>query len=478
VELVRGRLEGQGPTTLTQLAGTFGLPPERVSAALTALEVEGFALAGSFTPGGSEREWCERRLLARIHRYTVKRLRAEIEPVPARDYLRFLFDWQGVSPDAQREGSQALDAVIEQLAGFEAPAAAWEGSILPARLTDYEPGLLDDACLSGRVAWARLAAAAKPKSKGRRTAPLKSTPITLFPRDTAWVWGRPLAAELAHVSARAQKVAAFIGENGASFFDEIVEGTRLLRTQVEEALAELVAGGQVASDSFGGLRALLTPPRRLRHRAKGARLMGAGRWSLAKRKHVNAASRSDGAERVEEIALALLRRYGVVFMRMLEREATWLPKWRDLLRVYRKLEARGEIRGGRFVSGFSGEQYALPDAVAALRAIRRRGPDESLVSVSGADPLNLAGILTPGPKLASLTGNRVLYRDGIPLAFLEGESTRFLEPVEPEIENEARLALYGHAEPAAHLPRLRRLAQLEAARAADEKRRRSRHAAA
>ena len=156
VELVRGRLEGQGPLTLAQLTGTFGLPPERISAALTALEVEGFALAGSFTPGGSEREWCERRLLARIHRYTVKRLRAEIEPVSARDYLRFLFDWQGVSPDARREGAQALDAVVEQLAGFEAPAAAWEGSILPARLSDYEPSLLDDACLSGRIAWARL----------------------------------------------------------------------------------------------------------------------------------------------------------------------------------------------------------------------------------------------------------------------------------------------------------------------------------
>ena len=209
VELVRGRLEGQGPTTLTQLVGTFGLPPEQVSTALTALEVEGFALAGTFTPGGSEREWCERRLLARIHRYTVKRLRAEIEPLPARDYLRFLFDWQGVSPDAQREGSQALDAVIEQLAGFEAPAAAWEGAILPARMTDYEPGLLDDACLSGRVAWARLGAVAKPKSKGRRTAPLKSTPITLFPRNTASVWGRPLAEELAHVSARAAKGGRF-----------------------------------------------------------------------------------------------------------------------------------------------------------------------------------------------------------------------------------------------------------------------------
>ena len=176
--------------------------------------------------------------------------------------------------------------------------------------------------------------------------------------------------------------------------------------------------------------------------------------------------------------MALLRRYGVVFMRMLEREAAWLPRWRDLLRVYRKLEARGEIRGGRFVSGFSGEQFALPEAVAALRAIRRRAPDDSLVSVSGADPLNLAGILTPGPNLASLVGNRVLYRDGIPLAFLEGNSTRFLEPVEPKMENRARLALHGHAEPAAHLPRLRRLAQLEAARAADEKRPRARRTAA
>jgi len=199
---------------------------------------------------------------------------------------------------------------------------------------------------------------------------------------------------------------------------------------------------------------------------------------LAKPRRANDASRSDGADRAEEIALALLRRYGVVFMLMLEREAAWLPKWRDLLRVYRKLEARGEIRGGRFVTGFSGEQFALPEAVVALRAIRRRPPDESLISVSGADPLNLAGVLTPGPKLASLTGNRVLYRDGIPLAFLEGDGTRFLEPVEPEVENRARLALHGHAEPAAHLPRLRRLAQLEAARASDGKRRRSSRAAA
>jgi ATP-dependent helicase Lhr and Lhr-like helicase len=468
VELVRGRLEGQGPTTLAQLAATFGLPASRISAALTALEVEGFALAGIFTPGATDREWCERRLLARVHRYTVKRLRAEIEPVSARDYLRFLFDWQGVAPDAQREGSQALDAVVEQLAGFEAPASAWEGAILPARLSDYEPKLLDDACLSGSVVWARLGPAGKPKSNGRRPTPLKSTPISLFPRKAASVWARPLADEPPHVSGRAAKVAELIRENGASFFDEIVDGTHLLRTQVEEALAELVAAGQVVSDSFSGLRALLTPPRHRRRRPNGARLAGAGRWALTKRKRAN-----DDTERLEQIALALLRRYGVVFMRMLEREAAWLPKWRNLLRVYRKLEARGEIRGGRFVSGFSGEQFALPEAVASLRNIRRRAPDDSLASVSGADPLNLAGILTPGPKLAALASNRVLYRDGIPIAFLEGDSTRFLEPVEPEIENIARLALHGHVAPAAHLPRLRRFAQLEAARALAKRTRRT-----
>jgi ATP-dependent Lhr-like helicase len=469
IELVRGRLEGQGPTTLAQLIETFGLPPARISAALAALEVEGFALAGSFTPGGTEREWCERRLLARIHRYTVKRLRAEIEPVSARDYLRFLLEWQGVSTEARREGAKALDAVLEQLAGFEAPAVAWEDSILTARLSDYDPALLDDACLSGRVTWARLGPVAKPKSNGRRGAPLKSTPISLFPRRASAVFAPPLADEAAPVSARAAKVAEFIRENGASFFDEIVDGTRLLRTQIEEALAELVAAGQVISDSFGGLRALLTPRRHHKRRPNRARLSGAGRWALVKRKRVDG-NASAKAERVEEIALALLRRYGVVFMRMLEREASWLPKWRDLLRVYRKLEARGEIRGGRFVSGFSGEQFALPEAVTSLRSIRRRALDDSLVSVSGADPLNLAGILTPGAKLAALAGNRVLYRDGIPIAFLEGDNARFLEPVEPEIENLARLALHGHAKPAAHLPRLRRLAELEAARTLADRR--------
>jgi ATP-dependent Lhr-like helicase len=337
---------------------------------------------------------------------------------------------------------------------------------LPARLSDYEPRLLDESCLTGRAAWARLKApSAKAKSNSRASAPLKSTPISLFPRKAAAVWDQAVAADPAPVSGKAAKVAKFIGENGASFFDEIVDGTRLLRTEVEEALAELVAAGQVVSDSYSGLRMLLNRPRHRQRRPNGGRLAGAGRWALARRKAANdATSKADRSNRVEHIAVALLRRYGVVFMSMLDHEATWLPRWRDLLRVYRKLEAQGEIRGGRFVSGFSGEQFALPEAIAALRAVKRRRSDGSLVSVSGADPLNLAGILTPGPKLAALAGNRVLYRDGIPIAFLEGENSRFLEPLEPEIENLARLALYGHVQPAIHSPRLRRLARLEQVR--------------
>ena len=247
----------------------------------------------------------------------------------------------------------------------------------------------------------------------------------------------------------------FIRESGASFFEEIVEGTHLLRAQVEEALAELVALGQVKSDSFGGLRALLTPSRNPRGSTSRRRNIGlerAGRWALAAPKSVNGQnSVGSKAERIEHVALTLLRRYGVVFLRMLEREAEWLPKWRDLLRVYRKLEALGEIRGGRFVAGFSGEQFALPEAVGKLRAVRREESAGALVSLSGADPLNLAGILTPGPKLAALTGNRVLYRDGIPIAFLESDDVRFFEALDPGTEGLARMSLLGHATPASHL---------------------------
>jgi ATP-dependent helicase Lhr and Lhr-like helicase len=217
-----------------------------------------------------------------------------------------------------------------------------------------------------------------------------------------------------------------------------------LRPQAEEALAELVALGIVTSDSFGGLRALLRKPvTGRRRRATMFGMESAGRWALARR----AQPQQTKPEAIEHLARSLLLRYGVVFWRLLEREASWLPPWRDLLRVYRRLEARGEIRGGRFVAGFSGEQFALPDAIGVLREARRKPPSGVWVSLSGADPLNLAGILTPGPKLAALTGNRLIYRDGLPLALLAGGEVQFLETLDPTTQWEARKALLRGAVP-------------------------------
>src|SRR5262245_15230176 len=371
--------------------------------------------------------------------------------------MRFLFEWQRVSPEARMAGPEALEEVLQQLAGFEAPAAAWEKEILPARLEAYDRALLDEACLAGRVAWARLTPInGKSKTSRRRATPLKSTPISLVPRRHAAIWASHSPAAHIKPSANAGKIVEFIQENGASFFEELVEGTHLLRAQVEESLAELVALGLVSSDSFGGLRALLAPASTRRRaslrRRRGTGLEAAGRWALAWSKRAQKSATANHSERVEHIARTLLHRYGVVFLRMLEREAAWLPKWRELLRVYRRLEARGEIRGGRFVAGFSGEQFALPEAITKLREVRRQNTSETLISLSGADPLNLAGILMPGPKLPALTGNRVLYRDGIPLALLQGDEMQFLLPFDPRHAGLARMALLGQIAPAQQLP--------------------------
>ncbi|HUC73384.1 MAG TPA: DEAD/DEAH box helicase, partial [Stellaceae bacterium] len=422
VEILRGRLDGQGPATKEGLARALRVEASEIAAPLAALEAEGFALRGHFTPGAEEEEWCERRLLARIHRYTIGRLRAEIEPVAARDFLRFLLEWQRAAPDARMEGPDALEAVIGQLEGFQAPAGAWETEILPARLADYEPAWLDDQCLAGRVAWARLRAPSG-RTYERGASPVRSTPIALLPRRHVSVWASlSPSAEATQPSAKARAVADCIREHGASFFDELVEGAHLLAPQVEEALAELVAIGVVNSDSFAGLRALLVPSEKRSRRRRRRPIFGmadAGRWALARR----GATRPAG-EIVEHIARALLRRYGVVFWRMLEREAPWLPPWRELLRVYRRLEARGEIRGGRFIAGLTGEQFALPEAIAPLRAIRNKSRDGSLVSVCGADPLNLVGHLLAGTRVPNLTSARVLFRDGAPIATLvAGEFT-------------------------------------------------------
>ncbi|MBV8590351.1 MAG: hypothetical protein JO212_09880, partial [Acetobacteraceae bacterium] len=402
IEIIRGRLEGQGPVTEAALSASLGAQTHETAAALAALEAEGFAMRGRFTPQAGSEEWCERRLLARINRYTINRLRAEIEPVPARDFLRFLFRWQRVTGEERQEGPDSVPATIQQLEGFEAPAGAWETEILPARIADYDPAWLDDHCLAGRIAWARLAPrVAKPNGSERKVAPVRTTPITLLPRRYAPLW-RSLsgAAETANLAARPKAVLEYIRAHGASFFDEVVEGTRLLRPQAEEALAELVALGLVKSDSFGGLRALLVPSERRQPTAGGRRrrslpfqMEDAGRWALASPSGHPDVETQVKPEAVEHVARTLLRRYGIVFWRLLEREAGWLPPWRDLLREYRRLEARGEIRGGRFVYSFAGEQFATPDAVGALRAIRRNRGSDEWVSVSGADPLNLAGIL-------------------------------------------------------------------------------------
>src|SRR4029077_11847402 len=406
IEVVRGRLRGLGPTTAATLAAELGVPPARIETALAALQAEGVAMRGAFTDTAPPQgEWCERRLLARIHGYTVKRLRAEIEPIEARDFVRFLLDWQRVTPALRMEGPDAVGAVLAQLEGFEAPASAWETEILPARIGEYEPAWLDEQCLSGRFVWTRMAP--RKSDPTRSVAPVRATPITLLARRNLRIWSSLTeAAESTSLSSKAQSVADHIQIHGASFFDEIADGTSLLPSQAEEALAELVALGIVNSDSFGGLRALLVPSDRRRPGAGGPRrrrvalftMDTAASWARVHRRSPGTALASTPTstpaaarlqairqddETIEHIAKGLLKRWGVVFWRLLAREADWLPPWRDLLMCYRRLEARGEIRGGRFVAGFTGEQYAAPEAIGLLRDTRRKPHSGAHVSLSG-----------------------------------------------------------------------------------------------
>jgi ATP-dependent Lhr-like helicase len=283
---------------------------------------------------------------------------------------------------------------------------------------------------------------------------VRTTTITLLPRRTAprWTAIAPAPADDSSIGAKAARVAAHLREHGASFFDELVDATGMLRTEVEDALGELVAQGRVSSDSFAGLRALLTPSEKRKRFGGNKRRRGAlygiedaGRWSLHRRAGA-APGEVTSAETVEHVVHALLQRYGVVFWRMLERESAWLPPWRELLRVLRRLEARGDVRGGRFVAGVSGEQFALPDAVALLRETRREPGAGEHVVLSGADPLNLVGTLLPGARVPALTGNRILYRDGIPLAALVGGAVQPVGPLAPaELAQAEALLVARHA---------------------------------
>ncbi|HKE96087.1 MAG TPA: DEAD/DEAH box helicase [Povalibacter sp.] len=493
IEIVRGRLEGLGPTTAQQIASTLGASSNDIDAALLALEAEGTAMRGQFevSSGPSPApqvpppvQWCDRRLLARIHRYTVRKLRAEIEPVAARDFLRFLFAWQRVTPATRMQGPDAVPAVLAQLEGFEPAASAWETEILPARIAEYEPAWLDEQCQAGRIVWTRLATRSGDAERG--AAPVRSTPIALLARRNVRTWSGFVApTERTQLTPKARQVAEFIQANGASFFDEIVEGAPLLPNQVEDALGELVALGLVNSDSFGGLRALLVPADRRRPSARDARrkrriaifgMQDAGRWAMVKREGNRALgsglrqeSGVDGSalgsesgqspvpsaqqpqsstDAIEHVCRALLRRWGVVFWKLLQREADWLPPWRQILMCLRRLEARGEIRGGRFVTGFSGEQFALPEAIGPLREARRRADSNEFVSLSGADPLNLVGIVTPGGRLPALTGNRALYRDGVPVAVFAGGEVKFLEVLEAAEQWQAQNLLLRRQVPA------------------------------
>src|SRR6266571_481432 len=418
-ELVRGRTEVLGPVTARGLADSLGLHDTAlIDGALLALENEGKLLRGRFTPGATELEWCDRRLLARIHRYTLNRLRAEIEPVSAADFMRFLLHWQHAAGETQVKGVEGLAAVIEQLDGYEVPAGAWEREVLAVRVQDYEPDFIDRLCLAGRVAWGRLSPA-----NGSGKAPLRSSPIALMLRENAGLWRAAAEPEAGDLSSEAGAVYEALRSRGASFFHEIVSVTGQLRTQIERSLGELAGSGLVTADSFGGLRALLAPSEKHKRRSRrrpAHEVDTAGRWALLR----GDAAVEDG-KRVEQIARALLRRYGVVFRVLLARESR-LPTWRELAAVYRRLEARGEIRGGRFVSGFGGEQFALADAVGRLRAVRKLEKSGEFVALSGADPLNLVGIVTPEARVAAITPNRVLFRDGLGIAALEAGEVRRL----------------------------------------------------
>ncbi|MEA2238849.1 MAG: ATP-dependent helicase Lhr and Lhr-like helicase [Thermoanaerobaculia bacterium] len=400
VEIIRGRISLLGPTTAIELAESMSIEEKDADAALLKLESEGLVLRGNFTLPSSPHalQWCDRRLLARIHRYTLNRLRAEIEPVTAVDFTRFLFAWQHVTASTRLTGIDGLHEVVKQLDGFEIAMNAWERHVLPLRVDRYDPSLLDALCFGGEIGWARL-----------------TTGVALSPRThlPAWLAPEPPAPVL---SERAQQTLNTLRTRGASFARDLGDDPEAN----QEGITELVAAGLITSDGFIGRRS-----------------ERAGRWSLL-------VASVDREVSVEIQARALLQRYGVIFRRLLTREPNSAP-WRELARVYRRLEARGEIRGGRFVAGMSGEQFALPDAVERLREIRRSAPDGRLIVISAADPLNLIGILTTGERIRAIPGTRIAYRDGIAMSVMEGD---FLRPLaEPDMD--VAMALAGRRVPVA-----------------------------
>ncbi len=416
--LAAGWLAHSGPVRARQLSDLLGLEAAEIEKALLRLEAAGFILRGHFTDSSADQpEWCERRLLARIHRITVGTLRKQIEPVTPAQFMNWLLRWQHVAPGTQLLGERGLLEALQQLQGFEAPARYWEPHILARRVANYDPRLLDQLCLTGAAGWGRLsqpaAAPDTPLDARRRVTPTSVTPVTFFIREDAdWMSHRasPVPPTL---SPAAESVLKFLRSRGASFFPEIVRGTGHLKSEVETALWELVAAGILTADGFDNLRALIDPKRRAgRGNARTARPRhSAGRWSLLP-------AGPDAPQNAEAAAWMLLRRYGIVFRELLARESA-VPQWRELLLALRRLEARGEIRGGRFVAGFVGEQFGMPLAVESLRAIRNQPPASQITLVSSADPLNLVGIVVPGARIAANSGQAIAFQNGVPVPLEE-----------------------------------------------------------
>jgi ATP-dependent Lhr-like helicase len=427
-KVIHGWIEITGPVTAVTLADKLGLPLRMVEQALLALEATGAVLRGEFTGNvtAGEIEWCERGLLARIHRLTLGRLRREIEPVTAADFLKYLFRWQHVQPNTQLRGRQGVEEIIGQLQGLELPAPAWEQHVLPSRIMDYDPRALEELCLAGVVSWGRLRSNAKEQENGdpskrrkrRRQSPGRAAPISFVMREDL---GHFLTERGPNVplSTGARDALGYLEKHGASFLADIARGSGLLKIRAEQALWELVAAGLVTGDGIAGLRVLLMPEtkrqsrKRLRVIAGGRspeRLMPVGRWSLWR----SGIGQAQAPEHTAEfITRQLLRRYGVLFRELIARESS-APSWRSILEVCRRLEARGEIRGGRFVNGFVGQQFALPEAVDLLRATRRAEKNDEPIIVAAADPLNLVGILTPGPRVSPYSGQVIANSNGVP----------------------------------------------------------------
>lgn len=415
VEYISSWMNVLGPTTSIELSEILGLEMSEIEQSLLYLETRGTILRGSFEEPLNTLQWCERRLLARIHRLTLGKLRKEIECVSPAQFMRWLLEWHHLTPNTQLSGEHGLLEVIRQLQGFELPSNAWEKDIFEKRVKNYSSDLLDKLCLSGLVCWGRLSPHrafidqqdnADGLTKRSRISPTSTTPISFFIREESLWLGNRMTFNTSLkglLNPVAESIYDYLNDKGASFLFDIMAGISHIRSEVEMGLWELVCAGLITADGFDNLRALINKKRRLR-KSRFARPI-TGRWSLLKT--LNNASEE---AQIEATCFVLLKRYGVVFRELLTREKITVS-WRDLLLTFRKLEARGEIRGGRFVSGFLGEQFALPYAVDSLRLIKNRKPDQTFVEISAVDPLNLIGIVLPGQR-SSYPSRKIMIING------------------------------------------------------------------